>query len=137
MEQIVLARTKEGKKAQTIKHGLSLLRAATRYAGELGYRVPSGMNWRVPKVAQKTRYLSPEEFNYVASYLDPNRPVGGRRLPGHLRAARREVSDLLVTLAYTGGRWSEVAHLSWDRVNLGAGTITLWAGKTQRERVVP
>lgn len=139
-EALVLARTREGKKPQTIKHDISLIRAATRYAGELGFKVPPSLkDWakRVPKVIQKTRYLNPEEFERVAHYLDPQRPVSGRRLPEHLQLARREVHDLLVALAYTGGRWSEVAHLAWDRVDLVTGTIRLWAGKTQRERVVP
>jgi len=136
-EKLVLARTREGKKPQTIKHELALLRAATRYVGSIGYRVPANMDWRVPKVGQKTRYLSPQEFDRVLSYLDPDREVQGRLLPDHIRGARREVRDLVVALAYTGARWSEIAHLSWDRVDLRAGTIRLWAGKVQRERLVP
>lgn len=136
-ENLVLARTKAGKKPQTIKHDLSLLRSATRYVGGLGYRVPPNMNWRVPKVVQKTRYLSPEEFETLYAYLDPDRPVGGRRLPDHLMVRRAEVRDLVVALGYTGGRWSEIAHLSWDRVDLRTGSIRLWAGKVNRERVVP
>jgi len=150
MEGLALARLKGGSKAQTIKHDLGLLRAATRYAAGLGFRTPSIMTkgevqnpWRVPEVAQKTRYLSPEEFAKVYDYLHPERavwqPMVGRNvaLPPHLRSARQESHDLLVALAYTGARWSEMAHLTWDRVNFNTRTIRLWAGKVEKERLVP
>lgn len=151
MEALVLARTKEGKKPQTIKHELGLLRAATRYVAGLGFRTPTVMikgeivnPWRTPKVVEKTRYLSPEEYQRVYAYLDPDRPIdmeiAGKvvsyTLPEHIRAARAEARDLLVALTFTGGRWSEVAHLTWDRVDLKAGLITLWAGKVEKERMV-
>jgi integrase len=150
METLSLARTGEGKKPQTIKHELGLLRAATRYAAGLGFRTPALMTkgeienpWRVPEVAQKTRYLSIEEYREVYAYLDPERLVSYTgmlqtyRLPEHLRLARQESQDLLVALAYTGGRWSEIALLTWDRVHLTSGTIRLWAGKVEKERLVP
>lgn len=138
MEKLVLARMKEGKRPQTIKHELGLLKAAANYAERWGFTVPADMKkWPVPAVGQKTRYLSPEEFARVVAYLDPDRLVGGRPLPPPQRAARTETRDLTIALAYTGGRWSEIANLPWDKVNLARGTITLWGGKTQRERVVP
>jgi integrase len=93
--------------------------------------------WPVPEVGRKTRYLSPEEFHRVIAYLDPDRAVGIVSSSASHRAARTEIRDLVITLAYTGGRWSEIAKLRWDQVDLAAGTIKLWAGEVQRERVVP
>lgn len=139
-ERLVLARRREGCAAQTIKHELSMLRSATRYVGGLGYRGPEmrGNNpWRVPDVDKKTRYLSWEEFQRVYDYLDPTRPVAGRVLTGRRRAARQDCQDLLVALSMCGGRWSEVASLTWDRVDFDNRLIRLWGNKDKEERLVP
>lgn len=140
LERLVLARRKEGCASQTIKHELSMLRSATRYVAGLGYRVPDmrGNNpWRVPDVEKKTRYLSWEEFQRVYEYLDPDRPVGGRLLTGRRRQARQDCQDLLVALAMCGGRWSEVASLTWDRIDFDNRLIRLWGNKDKEERLVP
>jgi len=42
-----------------------------------------------------------------------------------------------VALVMCGGRWQEVASLTWDRVDLAARTVRLWGSKVQRERMVP
>jgi len=141
-ERLVLARRKEGCAAQTIKHEISMLRSATRYVAGLGYRGPEmrGNNpWRVPDVEKKTRYLSWGEFKQVYDYLDPDRPIGpgGRLLTGRRRAARQDCQDLLVALAMCGGRWSEVASLTWDRVDFNNRLIRLWGNKDKEERLVP
>lgn len=129
LERLVLARRVEGNKAQTIKHELGLLRAASRYAEGLGFKGPKmpGKNpWRTPEVSKKTRYLSVDEYERVYNLLDPTKWT-----------RRQDVRDLLVTLAYTGGRWSEVAGLTWEQVDLERGLIRLWGNKTERERLVP
>ena len=139
-ERLVLARRREGCASQTIKHELSMLRSAARYVSGLGYRGPDmkGNNpWRVPDVEKKTRYLSWEEFQRVFDYLDPDRPVCGRLLTGKRRIARQDCQDLLVALAMCGGRWSEVASLTWDRVDFDNRLIRLWGNKDKEERLVP
>lgn len=154
LERLVQARLKEGLKPQTIVHEISLLRSATKYAGGLGKAIPEVMMngtlknpWRAPKVSQKTRYLSVEEFEKVYRYLDPDRQVQMVYKTGSigkayglgkaLRKARQDCQDLLVALAYTGGRWSEVAGLTWDQVHTEEGYIRIWGNKTQEERLVP
>jgi integrase len=145
MEQLVQARRKEGCAAQTIAHELSMIRSAARYLAELGYRMPDRlMNgtaknpWRVPEVDKKTRYLSWDEFKLVYDYLDPDRPLSnGRRLGGKQRQWRQDCQDLLVALAMCGGRWSEVASLTWDRVDFDNHLIRLWGNKDKEERLVP
>jgi integrase len=144
MEELVVARAREGNKPQTIRHEIGLLRSASRYAAELGFKTPEAMTkgaiknpWRMPKVTQKTRYLSPEEFQRVYDYLDPEAIVSPPQLLNRLRSRRQDCRDLLVALAYTGGRWSEVASLKWPQVDLERGIITLWGNKTQQERAVP
>lgn len=138
MEELVVARTREGNKPQTIRHEIGLLRSASKYLAELGVRAPpSNMSWRMPEVGQKTRYLSTEEFQRVYAHLDPTTIATPGTLGDRMRAQRQECRDLLVALAYTGARWSEIATLKWPQVDLERGVIKLWGNKTKQERVVP
>ena len=158
-------RQREGNGPQTIAHELKLIRAATRHAGGLGKLVPTELThstannpWRLPRIARKTRYLSVEEFSDVYAYLDPDRLIAGRAgtayaLCAEQRAQRATARDLLVALALCGGRWSEVASLTWDRIDRDAllawhgwrmeprgdrplVTIRLWGSKDEEERVI-
>ena len=102
--------------------------------------------WRMPKLPQKTRYLTLEEFRLVYDHMDPGREIvterGGRPFrfsfaPGTVVYRQRsDARDLLLALALCGGRWSEVARLTWDRIDLDKGVIRLWGSKTQKERLV-
>jgi integrase len=153
LETLNQKRRAEGNGAQTIAHELKLLRATARYAVGLGWRAPSLLTdgltkdpWRMPTLTQKTRYLTPEEFNAVFKFLDPDRLVfgmrGGKesqgyRLTGLRHSGRQDAQDLLVALAMTGGRWAEVAQLQWRQVDFEAGTVMLWGNKGKKERMVP
>lgn len=133
LETLSLERFKEGLSAQSVAHEIALIRAASRYVATLGYRGAERVlantvknPWRVPKVASKTRYLSQAEFQRVYEQLSPAK---NKKL--------QQPQDLLVALAHTGGRWSEVAGLTWAQVDLQARTIRLWGNKTGKERVLP
>ena len=123
MDRLVSARRAEGNKAQTIAHELRLLRAAARHAAALGQRVPAMMTdgslknpWRLPAVAQKTRYLSQDEWQRVFDYMDPLRLYEDRgvliQARGLILRQRQDAQDLLVASTMTGGRWSEVAGMT-------------------------
>jgi len=154
MEEFVSGRRADGKSAQTIAHEIKLVRAACRYVAGLGMAGPSQMYdrsldrpWRIPATTQKTRYLGVDEWQMLFDYLDPDKPVpmvsrsgtAYERAPQELLRERRQTArDLLVALTLTGGRWSEVASLTWDRVNPPEfNTIRLWGNKTSKERLVP
>ena len=152
MERLVQARRQDGKKPQTIKHDIALIQAATRYVAGLGYRAPQAMvngelknPWRVPEVTKKTRYLSPEEYRKVYDYLDPDRPyeinTRGKVVSvprgERLRERTQDAQDLLVALAHTGGRWDEVASLTWSQIDLEGRLITIYGSKTEQERFAP
>lgn len=154
LAMLVEARQQEGLSPQTIAHDIALLRAATRYVATVGFRSPTLMingqsrnPWRVPKVPQKTRYLSIDEFRAVYKHMDPDQPIMPERKDGTTMALyvptgaphkdRQDAQDLLVILAMTGGRWSEVTALEWPHVDIEGGTVTLWGNKTQASRVVP
>lgn len=149
MAQLVSARQSEGNGPQTIAHELKLIRAATRDAASLGFTVPSAMvngsvrnPWRLPEIKQKTRYLSWDEWQLVYARLAPTRRLStaGEKdyaVTGAAFAARQDAQDLLVAITMTGGRWSEVAALTWDRVDLVARTVRLFGTKDGEERLVP
>ncbi len=132
LEQLVQERRREGMSAASIAHELKVLRSASRFAKGLNYETPSIDNWRLPKTATKTRYLSPQEFAAVVKELTP-----GPEVSGLVAKSRQEARDLLVVLVMTGGRWSEIAELTWARINWEDETIAIWGNKTQRERAVP
>lgn len=153
-EEIVQRRQAEGLAAQSVVHELKTLRAATRFAGGLEYRVPTSLvdstarnPWRFPKLTPKTRYLSREEWQLVYDRLDPHADMeqsrGGKRCApykatGRTLQSRQDAQDLLVALTLCGGRWSEVAGLTWDRVGAPDFTVVrLWGSKTQEERLAP
>lgn len=152
LEALIRARRVEGNGPVTIGHELKLLRAASRHAAGLRYRVPDlavpGQRnaWRIPKAVVKTRYLSWDEWSAVYAYLDPDKLItvgrGGKPcapypLAAPQRAQVQTARDLLVALTMTGGRWSEVAALTWDRVDMVAGTVKLFGTKDNEERSVP
>ena len=160
MDRLVKARRKEGNGAQTIAHEIKMLRAAARHAAGLGHHFPdmtpgpAGKNpWRMPKLTQKTRWLSHAEWDAIYAYLDPEQTTTKVWFSGTLkdirneeqapptalmRAQRQDVQDLFIALTMTGGRWSEVANMAWPRVDTkGFAEVRLWGGKTQNERIVP
>ena len=153
-DDLVRVRTLEGSSAQTIAHEVSLVRAATRYVAGLGFRGPDTLlnarasgAWSMPKVVAKTRYLSLSEYQQVYDYLDPGRPVesmlrsgatGAAYVPmGQRYEARQTSQDLLIALAMTGGRWGEVARLTWAQVDLDRGVLRVWGAKSRKERLAP
>lgn len=120
MEGLVAIRRKEGLAPGSIKLEVSCVRAAVLYAVQKrGKAGPQDMSWCAPAVTAKTRYLTLDDFKLLHDHLKD-----------------QDLKDLLVMLAMTGGRWSEVRSLRWDRIDLAAGTIRIWGNKTQRERLV-
>ena len=79
-----------------------------------------------------------------AGHLHPDRPVvaGSRgklvvQGPSVIREQRQDAHDLFVALVMTGGRWNEVASLTWGQIAWDAGTIRLFGFKAEKERTVP
>jgi len=154
LEDLAIARSKEGYAPQTIAHELIAIRAAVNYVAALGFRFPSRMvtrgshsPWRIPAVRQKTRYLSSDEWQRLYAFLSPERPLTFTSRSGNtvrvpdtpeLYRSRQDIQDLFVVLTMTGGRWSEVATLTWDRVDApNFKTIRIYGRKTHSERMVP
>ncbi|RUT25407.1 hypothetical protein C0V97_12560 [Asaia sp. W19] len=155
MDEMVRARIAEGNSPQTAAHEVKTLRAAANYVADLGGEFPPAMvsrsgranPWRLPQVKAKTRYLTREEWQSVYDHLDPFRSTSavyknGAQHDLHPSPAtvqsRLDIRDLFVILTVTGGRWSEVARLTWDRVDtVEFRHVRFWGSKSNRERVAP
>ena len=53
-----------------------------------------------------------------------------------LKQAMQEAYDLVILLLDTGARYSEIANIKWERINLVDHTIRLWRSKVQNETVL-
>jgi len=155
MDALVRARIAEGNSPQTAAHEVKTIRAAANYVADLGGSYPVAMvsrsgrsnPWRMPSVKSKTRYLTRDEWEKVYHQLDPNRPTLATYKNGCTHTlvpspetvkSRMDTRDLYVILTVTGARWSEVARLTWDRVDTtDFRWVRLWGSKTHKERVAP
>lgn len=122
-----------GRSPQTIKHEIGLLLQALRLSRSEGFDAPEIAAPRVRIPRGRLRYLSPQEELRLLDQLDPLAvPVSNARQ----RRSRRDGYDLVVVLLDTGARYSEIADLTWDQVDVGAGTIRLWRSKVENESVL-
>ncbi|WP_108461483.1 tyrosine-type recombinase/integrase [Devosia naphthalenivorans] len=140
LENFKLARLDDGVTTQTIKHGLNLLLAAFRHAKRLGYEVPDLQPPSLRLSPGRLRYLSFDEERRLLSELEPGRSSNGlaacEERSEALSQALQDNHDLVVLLLDTGARYSEVAGLLWDHIDLEDGSIKLWRSKVQNESVL-
>lgn len=140
LENFKHARLAEGVSAQTIKHGLNGLLGALRHAKKLGFDVPELQPPTLKLSLGRLRYLSFEEERQLLDELDPNRLSNG--LAGiddrntEMRRAQQDNYDLVVFLLDTGARYSEIAGLAWDQIDLIEGSLKLWRNKVQNESIL-
>lgn len=143
VQQLKAARAAEGNSPGTIAAELRILRAACKLADEAGYQPAGVRKWLLPPPTRRLRYLTAEEAQRVLRRLHPDTPIpsgSNRKLvvpAGVLREARQDVHDLFLALILTGGRWNEVAKLTWQQIDLQARTIRLFGWKGGKERTVP
>jgi integrase len=143
VQQLKASRAAEGNSPGTIAAELRILRAACKLAEDSGF-LPAGVRkWGLPPPVRRLRYLTPEEAQRVLTRLHPDTPIpsgSNRKLvvpTGPMREARQDVHDLFLMLILTGGRWNEVAKLTWQQVDFKARTIRLYGWKGGKERTVP
>ncbi len=144
LETLRVARQREGNSPQTIAHELKVLRASSHYAKRIRRRHAEKVDsWGLPKIVPKTRNLSWTEWSTVYERLAPGREFHSRSgnpftfTDADTVERMQTVQDLFVALTMTGGRWSEVKALTWDRVDLDKLELTLWGTNKGRKRVVP
>ena len=142
IERWVQMRKDQGRKSQTVQHGIHVMRGTVEHARKLGYRVAE-IEWpRMKKDKGRLKYLTVEQEQKLLQELQPDRPIGPKpqhdpnKWPAEKKRARRDNYHLVQMLLDTGARYSEVAGLSWRQVDLVERTINLWRSKVSNESVL-
>ncbi|MFD1940820.1 tyrosine-type recombinase/integrase [Paradevosia shaoguanensis] len=140
LEHYRTTRAKAGIAAQTIKHELNFIIGAMNAARKAGFEIPEIHAPTVKVSSGRTRYLTSAEEARLLAALDPTR-VGNGLAPVELREPRKQQEmqdnyDLVVLLLDTGARYSEIADISWERIDLPNRMIKLWRSKVQNESVL-
>ena len=133
-------REKAGIAAQTIKHDLQVIRSSCKWAKDNGY-MSKELEYPKLKIENKRlRFLSLDEETRLLAALEPtaNLPYMANyenMSPGQKRK-RHDNYDLVIMLLDTGGRYGEIAGLTWDRINLEERYINLWRPKVGNESII-
>jgi integrase len=133
-------REQEGCAAQTIKHNFQTIRNAWTWAKDNGYLVKELEYPKLKMAKHRLRYLSLEEERRLLAELDPTidfkfRPKYEDR-PEEENRHRQDNYDLVVLLLDTGARYSEIANITWDRIDLDQRMIHLWRPKVRNESII-
>lgn len=133
-------REQEGCAAQTIKHNFQSIRSAWTWAKDNGYLVKELEYPKMKLAKHRLRYLSLEEEKRLLAALDPKvdlpfRPKYEDR-PDKENQHRQDNYDLVILLLDTGARYSEIANIAWDRIDLEEKVIHLWRPKVRNESII-
>lgn len=111
----------DGVSDATVNRCLAILRRMLNLAAEWDYlekgQVPKIKLFREDNLME--RILSPEEEGRL------------------LRCCSDHLRSILITALNTGMRLGEILGLTWDRIDLGAGTILVTKTKSGRDRALP
>jgi integrase len=140
LEDFRRRRTAEGCAPQTIKHGLNCLLGALRMARKSGFDVSDVAGPQIKLLHGRLRYLSIDEERRLLAELDPQREGKGLASYDLRSPAQRQVMqdnfDLVVLLLDTGARYSEIANIRWNSIDLIRRSIRLWRPKVRNESVL-
>lgn len=140
LEKFRQVRVAEGCGPQTIKHGLNCIVGALGLAKKDGFDVADFECPAVKLNGGRLRYLTIEEEQRLLIELDPYREGKGLA-PFVQRRAQQKTRmqdnyDLVILLLDTGARYSEIAGLRWDQIDLANKSIRLWRPKVQNESIL-
>jgi integrase len=140
LERIRIERQQAGYSNQTIKHIIGVVRGAVKYTARMGYQVPAIEYPKIVLPKGKLRYLSFEEEQRLLKVTDPRRPIKGMpaygKRPPDTQREMDDLYDFIVMLLDTGARYSELATLTWQRIDLAEKAILLWRPKVNNESVL-
>jgi integrase len=134
------AREQGGTGPQTIKHNFNVIRGAVKWAKDHGYQVATLEYPKIKLPKHRLRYLSNDEEMRLLAELDPKRDMA-QRPSFEMRSAEEQQKlddsyELVVLLLDTGARYSEIANITWDRINLDERNINLWRSKVSNESII-
>jgi integrase len=140
LERFKQKRIAEGVGAEIIKYGLLLIQGTCKFAMKMGYQVSTleFPSVQIPKAP--LRYLSVDEEKRLLDALDPIREGSGLKplaeRSEELKRMMQDSFDLVVLLLDTGARYSEIANIEWNRIDLASRSINLWRSKVQNETIL-
>ena len=141
LAQLVHRREQEGISKSTQRQEIIALRGAIKIAVGEGYRGPD-LEYPVFKKKKngQIRFLSFEEAGRFLQELDPKREGHGlapydKRSP-ELKQMMQDSYDLGVLLLHLGGRYSELAKMEWDSIDLNQKVVRLYRPKVQNESLL-
>lgn len=141
VQQLVLHRRKEGSSNGTILAELSALSQAIKLMKKLGYVVPNIDFSEIKKDSKvrtskgKLRYLDAKEEAALLHQLHPDTFVLGCGSDQH-KVQRQDAHDLAILLLDLGGRYGELAKLTWKQVDMQNKVIHLFRSKVSNESVL-
>jgi len=140
VERFVQIRLHEGVSNSTIKHIFNLIRGTWKYGRKHGYQ-SSDIDFPIISTPKhRLRYLSIDEEDQLLKELNPRRDVNGlpdyHHRPQSLITSMEDNYDLVVILLDTGARYSEIATIRWDSINLETKEIRLWRPKVKNESIL-
>ena len=140
LEDFKAARMNEGIAAQTIKHAINCIMGAIKLAKRNGFSVCDIEAPTVRITNSRLRYLSNDEEQKLLFVLNPqNHPFAiAVTHPTYIEQKRhiQDNYDLVLILMDTGARYSEIANLKWEQINITDKTINLWRSKVSNESVI-
>lgn len=140
LERFKRDRIAEDVGAEAIKYGLLLIRGTLKFAKQLGYQVNEITYPQIKLPKSPLRYLSVDEERRLLVELNPMRqgagltPVAERST--EMQRYLQDAYDLVILLLDTGARYSEIANIEWNRIDLVSKSIHLWRSKVQNETVL-
>lgn len=137
LAKLSVTMTKQGYSPQTIKHRMNLIMGSIRSARRDGYETLDVFPPVIKLPVGKNRFLSKEEERRLLKELDPNRQSNefwnATAQSIDRRRTYQDNYDLVVLLLDTGARYSEIANIAWEQINLTDRTIQLWRSKVSNE----
>jgi integrase len=134
LHDFVEQRKRDGRKPQTIKHGVQFICAVMKQAKREGYAVADIEKPSISVKPTRLRYLSIEEEHRLLKELDSNRL--SNTVPVQIQRNLQDNYDLIIILLDTGARYGEIAKLKWEQIDLEKRTINLWRSKVSNESLL-
>ncbi len=140
IEVFVQKRLREGVCNSTIVHIFNLIRGTWKYGRKMGYQTNELIFPILKLPKHRLRYLTTKEEQRLLAELNPKRDVNGLPLnherPETVRKLMEDNYHLVILLLDTGARYSEIATIEWDSINLKTKEIRLWRPKVKNESIL-
>jgi len=123
-------------KTSTISNYFGIIRQTNDAAKVRGYLINYDLVMPVkPPKSERVRIMTQQQRQELLQLMHPNRQDGAYLLKSTGKKYQQRVDnyDFIVMLMNTGCRYTEIAKLTWNDVDIKKGLIKVWRGKTKSE----